>query len=77
VTKKTKKENKRKSKMMNLNQPNLKLKSMIIKLMTSVKDVNGRDFKKIVKASWESCRTNNKTFFKCPYFLSQINRLRI
>tara|TARA_B110000285_G_C15126495_1_gene620577 strand:+ start:2265 stop:2426 length:162 start_codon:yes stop_codon:yes gene_type:complete len=53
VIKKAKKENKRKSKMMNLNKINLKLKNMIIKPMNSAKDVNGKDFKKIVKVSWE------------------------
>lgn len=39
--------------MMNLNKINLKLKNMIIKPMNSAKDVNGKDFKKIVKVSWE------------------------
>jgi len=52
VIKEAKKENKRKSKMMNLSRLNLKLKSMIISLMTIVKDVNGKGFKAIVNLSW-------------------------
>jgi hypothetical protein len=48
VTKEAKRENKRKLKMNNLINLNLKLKSMIINLMITVKDVNGKEFKEIV-----------------------------
>jgi len=76
VTKEAKRENKRKSKMMNLNNLNLKLKNMIINLMIFAKGVNGRDFKVTVNLSWESFNHNQITFFKIFLFLKQINKWR-